>query len=200
MISLPAAHAKSRDAGWQDEIGELDTALYAAVAATPTPALDRYFRGLSRAADHSKLWIGAAGVVAATGGCRGRRAAVNGLASIGISSAVVNLLVKPLSRRRRPDRRGHDVPFARRVTMPRSTSFPSGHSASAFAFAAGVGIALPRAGLPLTATAALVAYSRVHTGVHYPSDAIVGSVIGAGLAPAVVAGLDRRRSASLSSS
>jgi membrane-associated phospholipid phosphatase len=200
MISLPAAHAKSRDAGWQDEIGELDTALYAAVAATPTPALDRYFRGLSRAADHSKLWIGAAGVVAATGGCRGRRAAVNGLASIGISSAVVNLLVKPLSQRRRPDRRGHDVPFARRVTMPRSTSFPSGHSASAFAFAAGVGIALPRAGLPLTATAALVAYSRVHTGVHYPSDAIVGSVIGAGLAPAVVAGLDRRRSASLSSS
>ncbi len=149
MISLPAARAKSADAGWQDEIGDLDAALYAAVAATPTPALDHYFRGLSRAADHSKLWIGAAGVLAATGGRRGRHAAVNGLASIAVSSAVVNLLVKPLSRRRRPDRRGHDVPFARRVAMPRSTSFPSGHAASAFAFAAGVGIALPRAGLPL---------------------------------------------------
>lgn len=197
MISLPAARAKSADAGWQDEIGDLDAALYAAVAATPTPALDHYFRGLSRAADHSKLWIGAAGVLAATGGRRGRHAAVNGLASIAVSSAVVNLLVKPLSRRRRPDRRGHDVPFARRVAMPRSTSFPSGHAASAFAFAAGVGIALPRAGLPLSAAAALVAYSRVHTGVHYPSDAIAGSVIGAGLAPAVVAALDRRRAASL---
>ncbi len=112
MISLPAARAKSADAGWQDEIGDLDAALYAAVAATPTPALDHYFRGLSRAADHSKLWIGAAGVLAATGGRRGRHAAVNGLASIAVSSAVVNLLVKPLSRRRRPDRRGHDVPFA----------------------------------------------------------------------------------------
>ena len=43
--------------GWQDEIGGLDEAIYSAVAATPTPALDRYFRGLSRAADHSALWV-----------------------------------------------------------------------------------------------------------------------------------------------
>ena len=135
----------------------------------------------------------AAAALAAAGGRPGQRAAVNGLASVAVTSAVVNLLLKPLSRRRRPDRRTNDVPIARRVTMPRSTSFPSGHAASAFAFATGVGIALPRTGLPLTATAALVAYSRVHTGVHYPSDAIAGSVIGAGLAPRVVAALDHQR-------
>ena len=134
-----------------------------------------------------------AGVLAAAGGRPGKRAAVNGLASVALSSAVVNMLLKPLSRRRRPDRRAHEVAFSRRVAMPRSTSFPSGHAASAFAFAAGVGIALPRAGLPLSAAAALVAYSRVHTGVHYPSDAIAGSVIGAGLAPAVVAALKHQR-------
>ena len=179
--------------GWQREIDKLDMAVYAAVAATPTPGLDRYLRRLSRAADHSKLWIGSAAALAAAGGRSGRRAAVDGLASIAVSSAVVNLLLKPLSRRRRPDRRANDVVSLRQVEMPHSTSFPSGHSASAFAFAAGVGIALPGAGLPLTATAALVAYSRVHTGVHYPTDVIAGSVIGAGLAPAVVAALDRRR-------
>jgi len=77
--------------------------------------------------------------------------------------------------------------------MPTSTSFPSGHAASAFAFATGVATAAPRAALPLSAAAALVSYSRVHTEVHYPSDVIVGAVLGAGLAPAVVAALDRRR-------
>ena len=40
--------------------------------------------------------------------------------------------------RRRPDRRTHHVPVTRQVRMPRTTSFPSGHAASAFAFATGV--------------------------------------------------------------
>jgi membrane-associated phospholipid phosphatase len=193
-MSLFSTDLEAGRAGWQEEIGRLDEAVYSAVAATPTPQLDRCFRGLSRAADHSKLWIASAAALAAAGGRPGQRAAVNGLASIAVSSAVVNLLIKPLARRRRPDDRTATVPVARRVTMPRSTSFPSGHSASAFAFASGVAIASPRSGLPLTAAAALVAYSRVHTGVHFPSDAIVGSVIGAGLAPTVVAALDHRRS------
>jgi undecaprenyl-diphosphatase len=73
--------------------------------------------------------------------------------------------------------------------MPRSTSWPSGHSASAFAFAAGV---------PLSALASFVAYSRVHTGVHYPSDAIAGTVSGVALAPVAVAALRAFRPASAS--
>ena len=77
--------------------------------------------------------------------------------------------------------------------MPRSTSFPSGHSASAFAFATGAATASPAAGIPLSALAALVAYSRVHTGVHYPLDAIAGSVSGVALAPLAVAALERCR-------
>jgi membrane-associated phospholipid phosphatase len=66
--------------------------------------------------------------------------------------------------------------------VPRSTSFPSGHAASAFAFATGVGNVLPREALPLHALAALVAYSRVHTGVHYPVDVIAGAVVGTAVA------------------
>ena len=107
-----------------------------------------------------------------------------------MTSAVVNLVVKPLSRRRRPDRAAQSVPFARHVPMPTSSSFPSGHSAAAFAFATGVGQVLPSAAVPLRALAALVAYSRVHTGVHYPGDVIVGSLIGGALAQATVRALD----------
>jgi undecaprenyl-diphosphatase len=77
--------------------------------------------------------------------------------------------------------------------MPISSSFPSGHSAAAFAFATGVGHVLPSAAVPLRGLAALVAYSRVHTGVHYPGDVIVGSLIGGALAQATVHALDSHR-------
>ena len=112
------------------------------------------------------------------GGATGRRASVQGLASVAVTSAVVNLAVKPLARRRRPDRLASEVPVARHVRMPSSRSFPSGHSAAAFAFATGVGHVSPAAAAPLRVVAALVAYSRVHTGVHYPGDVLVGALIG----------------------
>lgn len=76
--------------------------------------------------------------------------------------------------------------------MPRSTSFPSGHAASAFAFATGVAGVLPTA-IPLQLAAAMVAYSRVHTGVHYPADVIVGALIGSSVAPVTSAALKRLR-------
>ena len=105
--------------------------------------------------------------------------------STALSSAVVNLVLKPVADRRRPGRAGYQVPIDRRVSMPGSTSFPSGHAAAAAVFAAGVGSALPQVGIPLGAAAALVAYSRVHTGVHYPADVIAGSVAGTALAQIV---------------
>lgn len=170
----------------------LDLAVYRAVAATPTPDLDRDLARLSRAADNSKLWLGTAGALALLGGRTGRRAAVNGLAAVGATSALVNLVVKPLARRRRPDRGG--VPPARHVPMPGSVSFPSGHAASAFAFASGVAHVLPVAA-PLHLAAGLVAYSRIHTGVHYPADVVVGALLGSAIAPVTSAVLDRRRHA-----
>jgi membrane-associated phospholipid phosphatase len=170
---------------WRTQLQALDAAIYAAVAATPTPAFDRALGALSRAADHSGLWFGAAAVLAAAGGPRGRRAATTGVASLAATSAIVNLGLKPLGRRRRPDRVLAGVPVTRHVSMPLSTSFPSGHAASAFAFASGVGASLPIAGMPLRALAALVAYSRVHTGVHYPADVVAGSVLGGAVAPLV---------------
>jgi membrane-associated phospholipid phosphatase len=178
---------------WGDELNKLDLAVYAAIAVTPTPAMDVALRRLSRAASYSRLWLGCSAVLAACGGKRGRRAAENGLTSIALTSAVVNLVLKPIGNRRRPDRQMYDIPVARQVTMPRSTSWPSGHAASAFAFASGVGAAWPQSGIPLGVLASLVAYSRVHTGVHYPSDTIAGTVCGVALAPVAVAAVERLR-------
>jgi len=184
--------------GWREEVDRLDAAVFSAVAATQTPRLDGALRRVSRAADHWKLWIGTAAVLGVTGGPRGRRAAVNGLASAALSSAVVNLVLKPLARRRRPDRPRYQVPIIRRVSMPRSTSFPSGHAAAATAFATGVASTLPQISIPLGAVAALVAYSRVHTGVHYPADVVAGSVAGTALAQLAVGAVEGGRGHRLS--
>lgn len=163
------------------ELGKVDRAVYGAVADTPTPTIDEPIRRLSDAASFSKLWMALAAAIALIGGRRGRHAAITGLISIGITSAIVNQGLKRLYPRVRPDREGEDVPMERRVEMPDSTSFPSGHSASGFAFATAVGSQLPIVGVALRFLAGAVAYSRVHTGVHYPGDAIVGSLVGAGI-------------------
>jgi undecaprenyl-diphosphatase len=177
---------------WLQDAERIDLALYAAIAATPTPVLDRGMIRVSRVADHSRLWLAAAALLAVGCGAPGRRAARSGVASVAATSAIVNALIKPLGRRPRPDPVAEQVPLARHVSMPRSTSFPSGHAASAFAFATSVGRVLPREAAVLQAFAAVVAYSRVHTGVHYPADVVAGSLIGAAIAQVTSQQLERR--------
>jgi membrane-associated phospholipid phosphatase len=173
------------------ELGAVDRAVYEAVARTPTANLDGPVRRLSGAADKSRLWLVIAAMVALAGGRRGRRAALEGVVAIGVSSATVNLGVKPIARRRRPERAQPALFEGRHVPMPRSASFPSGHAASAFAFAYAVGRHVPALAVPIRLLATAVAYSRVHTGVHYPGDVVIGSVTGAGTAAMVAAVADR---------
>jgi PAP2 superfamily len=120
---------------------------YAAIAGTSTPSLDRGLHRLSRAANYSRLSLSSAAVMALIGGRRGRQAAGMGPGFGGRDSAALNAGVKPIVRRRRPDRVAEDVPLARHVRMPSSSSFPSGHSAAAFAFATGVAHVLPAGGV-----------------------------------------------------
>jgi membrane-associated phospholipid phosphatase len=177
---------------WLDDVRRIDIAAYAAIAATETPELDAAMRSLSRAADLSKLWLAAAAGIALLGGRRGRRSARRGLISIGVASSFANAVAKPLSRRRRPDRDALAVISVRHVPMPSSSSFPSGHATSAFAFATGVSHVLPSLSSPTRTAATLVGYSRVHTGVHYPGDVLAGAFLGITLAELTNQLLDRR--------
>ena len=166
-------------------LGAADQALYAAVAASPTPWLDEPARRLSQAANFSRIWLAIAAGIAVAGGPDGRRAALRGLIAVGVTSAAVNVALKTIRPRPRPDRAAAHVPAARLVAMPSSGSFPSGHSASAFAFASCAGASLPAAAPPLLGLAAAVACSRIYTGVHFPGDVIIGSAIGVAIGRAV---------------
>ncbi|NED26421.1 phosphatase PAP2 family protein, partial [Streptomyces anulatus] len=67
------------------------------------------------------------------------------------------------------------VPVVRQLKrQPITTSFPSGHAASAAAFATGVALESKGWGAVVAPVAVAVATSRVYTGVHYPSDVLAG--------------------------
>ncbi|MET9296121.1 diacylglycerol kinase family protein [Streptomyces sp. NPDC003077] len=165
-------------------LSALDRRVFHAVADRHWPGADRVLPRLSRTADHGLLWSGIAVGAAALGGRPARRAALRGLASLAAASLTVNTLGKRSIRRRRPLLDA--VPMIRRLRrQPLTSSFPSGHAASAVAFATGVAFENKAWGLALVPLAGAVAFSRVYTGVHYPGDVLAGAALGAGAALAV---------------
>jgi undecaprenyl-diphosphatase len=80
------------------------------------------------------------------------------------------------------------------ITIPHSASFPSGHSATAFAGATMLGYFVPRAAPAFYVLAAAIAYSRLYVGAHYPLDVLGGAAIGLATALLLLAAV-RRRSA-----
>ncbi len=166
-----------------DVIEDADLLLFRRAARWHAPALDATLPPLTRSANKSVLWLAIALASWFFGGRQGRRAALRGVFGIAITSFATNIPAKLFWRRKRPDI--DEVPQIRRLArLPTSTSFPSGHAASAFAFATGIALETPALGVPLLGLASAVAYSRVYVGVHYPSDVIAGAAIGAGMAVA----------------
>ncbi len=178
----PASGFDKRGNDLRAEVDALDRAISAAIASTPTPLLDKAMTWASNTANKSKLWFAVAIVLSATGR-RGRGASVRGLIAIGVSSITINAAAKRLFPRQRPDRLNKTK--GDNVRMPTSSSFPSGHAASAFAFVTVVSAELPQLSLPLYGLATVVGYSRVHTGVHYPSDVLTGAVLGSAIGTVV---------------
>ncbi|WP_369745580.1 bifunctional phosphatase PAP2/diacylglycerol kinase family protein [Paenarthrobacter sp. AMU7] len=161
-------------------VAGFDHFLVRAVSRQPQGDHDVFFRRLSSAATKGKLWFGIAGIMSAFPGTP-RRAALHGVLALGVASGVTNVIFKRLLPRRRP--LPEHLPLFRFVNpQPTSSSMPSGHSASAVAFAVGAGMVSPALGAVLAPLAAGVAYSRVHTGAHWPSDVVFGSALGAGAA------------------
>jgi undecaprenyl-diphosphatase len=162
-------------------LGRLDRAAHDRTTARRLgPRADAALVRLSTAANRSRLWCVVGAGLALTGS-RGRRAALRGLGSVVVASALANLLGKVVFGGARPDATA--LPWVRRLArQPTSGSFPSGHGASAAAFATGVALEWPAAGAVVAPVAGAVAYSRLHVGAHWASDVVAGAALGAGVA------------------
>ncbi|POX50861.1 phosphoesterase [Streptomyces sp. Ru71] len=168
----------------REKLLALDCRLFEFAAQRHWPAAEPVLPRLSRSANHGLLWFATAAAMAASRTPRGRRAAARGVASLALASLTINTLGKRSVRRARPVL--DPVPLVRQLKrQPITTSFPSGHSASAAAFATGVALESPAWGAAVAPVAFSVAMSRVYTGVHFPSDVLAGAALGAGAAFAV---------------
>jgi membrane-associated phospholipid phosphatase len=108
------------------------------------------------------------------------RNAYTGLAAIAINGGITLALKYSVNR----DRPFVTYPDIIQKSKAGSPSFPSGHTSSAFATATSLSLAYPKWYViaPSYAWAGTVGYSRMHLGVHYPSDVLVGALVGAGSA------------------
>ncbi len=98
-------------------------------------------------------------------------------AAVALSDTVGYRVLKPLIGRERPCVELADVRLL--VSMTTAYAMPSLHAANAFAFTIAVHRYFPATGSALLPVAALIAFSRVYVGVHWPGDVLVGIVFGA---------------------
>ena len=182
---MPTALTTMVPTGLSDKLSEaltpnkkpLDLQLFTSIHEIPSNPTDRWITWLSHAANKGKIWL----VIGLLLGIRKgptRRAALRAMGSLWFSSALSNVVIKPIFRRVRPVAYP-DKPLTRTLhRAPRTFSFPSGHSSSAAAFATGVALEAPLVGTAIAPVALAVGYSRIRVGVHYPGDVAVGFAIG----------------------
>jgi undecaprenyl-diphosphatase len=123
------------------------------------------------------VWIALALVLA----LRRRLPSAFMLVTAGVLAAdMLALLLKVAGGRRRPFLVNPDQDPL--VGTPLDLSLPSGHAATSFAGATLLAWYAPRFAVPLYGLAALVAWSRVYVGVHYPLDIVAGAALGVAVA------------------
>jgi membrane-associated phospholipid phosphatase len=164
------------DVGGLDAV---DRAVESWAAARRTGQLDAVAHALSSLADRSRLWVGVGALRAALDGRRGRLLAVRAITIVAVESALIHLVVKRLFQRTRP---AVDVSLRFGARRPPSSSFPSGHAASAATAALLLADGDREWTVALGVLATAVAWSRVQTGLHHATDAVAGMALGAGVA------------------
>ena len=139
--------------------------------------LDPVFEGLSYIGSYGLVWLGLAVVLS---GFSWRRPwlVLRVAVTILLSEMISGLLKVAVGRDRPPLANAEPEPL---VHLPATSSFPSGHSMVSFACATVLALAVPRLRWPLFALAALIAWSRVYVGVHYPFDILAGAILGVAL-------------------
>lgn len=158
-----------------------DTAVFLTINHLPhTELLNTLMYALTTAMNRGDGWVVGLLLAAAQDHRRGRRALLDVLPALWLATATVEFPIKHFFRRKRPF-----ISLVRAIVVGRKPghySFPSGHSAAAFAGAWLIGRHYPRLRPLLFLVAGLVGFSRVYLGAHYPGDVLSGAASGVALA------------------
>lgn len=144
------------------------------------PALDAAMPVITNL--HRAPWFaaGVAPVLTALWLWKGRKRALRTLIvaalAIGAGDQLAHRVIKPWVARPRPQ--SARVPVVARVTTGGAYGFPSNHAINAGAAAAVLAVAYPGAAFAFAGVAAIIAYSRVYVGAHYPGDVLAGLALG----------------------
>jgi undecaprenyl-diphosphatase len=168
-----------------DAVGRLDFAAFQWLRTHHWAFLDPLMASASDLARGGGIWIGLALLIAFVHRSRWP-AAVQVLLAVILTGLVTDHVAKPLFNRSRPFESYADT----RVYgyKPTTRSLPSGHAAQAMAGAYALTRLAPDARAIFWVLGFLVAFSRVHLGVHYPADVIAGALLGIAVAIFVVGG------------
>jgi undecaprenyl-diphosphatase len=170
----------------------VDTDIQRFVVENRVGVLNPVFEGLSLAGSFGIVWLVLA-VALAGFSLRRPWMLLRVAVAILLAEMVSGLLKAELGRDRPPVAHPDPEPLVR---LPATHSFPSGHATVSFACATVLALAVPRLAWLLFVLAALIAFSRVYVGVHYPGDILAGAILGVGLGVLVrVAGRLLRRTA-----
>ena len=155
----------------------LDAKLFLRINHLPhTPWLNSMFHYLTMIFTGGAAWYALMCLLGMFNQPLGRRMMDDTAASLAVSSALVEFPIKRYFRRKRPF-----IDIMQAIVIgkkPATWSFPSGHSAAAFAGALLLGQHFPRQRGLLYLIASLVGFSRIYLGDHYPSDVLFGSALG----------------------
>ena len=154
------------------------TAVYYVQAHWTNSFLDAIMPYITRLGSVGILWIVIALILICTK--RYRHIGITMGVALFLGAMVGNVLIKPLIARARPSH--VDPEMLRLISNPTSYSFPSGHTLSSFAAATSIFIYKKGVGTLALLMAALIAYSRIYLFVHYPTDLLVGMLIGVSVA------------------
>jgi undecaprenyl-diphosphatase len=168
-----------------EAIGRLDYAAFQWLRTHHSPLLDAVMAGLSDLGTGSTIWVVLALLIGAIYHSRWM-AVVHVVLAVVLTFLITDYAAKPFFNRARP----FESYVESRVYgfKPTSRSFPSGHAAGAIAGAYALTRLAPEARSIFWIFAALIAFSRVYLGVHYPGDVLAGGLLGLGVAMFVVGG------------
>lgn len=163
----------------------MDMQILYAIQRFANPFWDTFFKGVTFLGNGGLIWLAIGVILLARRDTR--EAGILMFVSLGVTSLFVNLGLKPLVGRTRPYIAAHRQII---IAPPGGSSFPSGHTAAAFASAWAIFCYYkerrPHKRWLILIPAVLIAFSRLYLFVHYPTDVLAGMIFGIDFASLVV--------------